>query len=391
MNLTALRNVARIIAPISPTGWAAIALCVCSLALFPWLGWQELVACGLTALTMLVIGIALAMGNTRFDASMMLSDRHLAIGDTLSATVTLTNASSRPTAKAQANLRLGTNARAFAIPRLQPGQQHQTTLFWKATHRTVLDVGPLLARKADPLGLVCRNAALSDAITVFVHPEMLMLDALTIGTIRDLEGVADKRIVDDDLEFHELREYAPGDDIRHIHWLSSAKREAPMLRQFEVTNRTDVVISLDTYAQGYTTAEEFELAVSIFASIGASCISAAQPLIAYAGALRLNTCATVDFLDATSGIAMSQRSNTATHIMTMSQHGDAVSVMLVVIGSVETNEAITAMACALPKQAYRIMVRVCRGAACAVSHCEGYMVATVGALDDLPRVMGAIP
>ncbi|NMM93777.1 DUF58 domain-containing protein [Bifidobacterium oedipodis] len=380
-----------LIAPLSPVGWATIALCVCSFAFFPWLGWQEILACGLTALLMLLTGVALAMGNTKFDASMALSDHHLAIGDTLSITVTFTNAGKRSTTKAQANLCLGTDTTTFVIPRMQSVQQHQTTVFWNAKHRTVLAVGPLLACKADPLGLIRRNTTLVKATTVCVHPEILMLDTFDIGTIRDLEGLASKRIVDDDLEFHGLREYAHGDDIRNIHWLSSAKHSTPMLRQFEATNRADIVIGLNTDAQGYATAEEFELAVSIFASIGVSCISASQSLIAYAGALRLNTCATVDFLDATSGIAMSQESSISTYIATMTQHGNDVSAMLTVIGSGETDEAVTTMACALPRQVYRIVVRMRRNASCAISHCEGYMVATVGALGDLPRVMGAIP
>ena len=46
---------------------------------------------------------------------------------------------------------------------------------------------------------------------------------LHAGIPRDLEGNPTGDIVDDDLDFYGLREYEPGDDVRNVHWLSSAK------------------------------------------------------------------------------------------------------------------------------------------------------------------------
>lgn len=57
------------------------------------------------------------------------------------------------------------------------------------------------------------------------------------------------------MEFHQLREYQPGDDVRHIDWYSAAKTEKLMVRQFvQEQDRTifllvDVSASMD-YASG---------------------------------------------------------------------------------------------------------------------------------------------
>ena len=40
------------------------------------------------------------------------------------------------------------------------------------------------------------------------------------GFIRDLEGSASRTVVDADISFHAIREYAPGDSPRQIHWKS---------------------------------------------------------------------------------------------------------------------------------------------------------------------------
>ena len=42
-----------------------------------------------------------------------------------------------------------------------------------------------------------------------------------------------------------LRDYAPGDDLRHVHWRSTARRGHLMMRQNETRRRTPVLVMLD--------------------------------------------------------------------------------------------------------------------------------------------------
>src|SRR5699024_7558402 len=72
-----------------------------------------------------------------------------------------------------------------------------------------------------------------------------------------------------DIAFHALRDYAPGDDRRHVHWRTTARTGKLMVRQFEETRRSHVVVALDNLAEHYASDDEIELAVSAAASIAA--------------------------------------------------------------------------------------------------------------------------
>ena len=70
-----------------------------------------------------------------------------------------------------------------------------------------------------------------------------------------------------DLAFHALREYVPGDDLRHVHWRSSAKAGELLVRQYHETRRGHVTVLVDARPASYPRPRDFELAVSVAASI----------------------------------------------------------------------------------------------------------------------------
>ncbi|WNY34530.1 DUF58 domain-containing protein [Curtobacterium flaccumfaciens] len=90
--------------------------------------------------------------------------------------------------------------------------------------------------------------------------------------MRDLEGQATTDLSPSDIAFHAIREYMPGDDPRTIHWKSTAKSGALMVRQFEDTRRSHLVVALGIARGEFADDEEFELAVSAAASLGARAI-----------------------------------------------------------------------------------------------------------------------
>src|SRR5256885_10750185 len=46
--------------------------------------------------------------------------------------------------------------------------------------------------------------------------------------------------------FESLREWVPGDDLRHIDWKATAKRRKVITRQYEAERRQQVLLVLDT-------------------------------------------------------------------------------------------------------------------------------------------------
>ena len=130
----------------------------------------------------------------------------------------------------------------------------ETTLEERGTY----EVGPPLVRQRGPLGLVERRVETAVTTTLAVYPRRHTL-------ARD--GVV-SRFFTDELEterqeFDRLREYTPGDPLRHIHWKSSAKHDEFLVMEFAPTRRTETVTIAASSTPGY--ADEMARASATFA------------------------------------------------------------------------------------------------------------------------------
>ena len=288
---------------VSPLGWAVTGLAIASLIAFTILSWHELLTMAIVFACMMVAAIMLSLGNTSFTATIDLSSRRVTVSDTVKVDVCVDNPGRTPTTSARGDLPIGDSHERFSIPMLAAGQSRQTTVEFTAVSRAVLPVGPLSIRKGDPFGLVRHEKKLVDQINVFIHPKTVMLNTLNAGIPRDLEGQPSGEIVDDDLDFYGLREYEPGDDVRNVHWLSSAKTGALMIRQYEATRRTDTALTISVNPDDYVSSDEFELAVSVHASIGVQCLLQNRPVTSHAGTERIMPRNSTEFLDGCSAIS----------------------------------------------------------------------------------------
>ncbi len=288
---------------VSPLGWAVTGLAIASLIAFTILSWHELLTMAIVFACMMVAAIMLSLGNTSFTATIDVSSRRVTVSDTVKVDVCVDNPGRTPTTSARGDLPIGDSHERFSIPMLAAGQSRQTTVEFTAVSRAVLPVGPLSIRKGDPFGLVRHEKKLVDQINVFIHPKTVMLNTLNAGIPRDLEGQTSGEIVDDDLDFYGLREYEPGDDVRNVHWLSSAKTGALMIRQYEATRRTDTALTISVNPDDYVSSDEFELAVSVHASIGVQCLLQNRPVTSHAGTEHIMPRNSTEFLDGCSAIS----------------------------------------------------------------------------------------
>jgi hypothetical protein len=78
-------------------------------------------------------------------------------------------------------------------------------------------------------------------------------------------GVSLALAIGDSTEFVALREYRPGDPLRHIHWKSWARRGKPIVKEFQDEFFTRHALILDTFAERDDNAA-FEEAVAVSAS-----------------------------------------------------------------------------------------------------------------------------
>lgn len=155
------------------------------------------------------------------------------------------------------------------IPALRPRRRVAVSYEIPTERRGALVVGPLAIVRRDPLGLWRAQRPVGDAVTLLVQPRVHPVDPRRGGRARHLEGPVSDTASSGVLTFHSLREYTPGDDVRRIHWKSSARTGTLMVREHVDTSQPSTVVVLDTRASRYTD-EAFEEAVDVAASIVAA-------------------------------------------------------------------------------------------------------------------------
>lgn len=371
---------------ISPLGWTvAVSGAAAAIAFVP-TGWHELLAYGVVTLAMTAAAVIMSLGNTSFKASIDVSGYRVTVGDTVTVHVTIDNPGRTPTAAARGDLPIGEIHERFSIPMLAPGQSKRTDVQFRTMSRAVLPIGPLRIRKGDPFGLIRHEKRLAERIMLFIHPHTIALDTLDAGLARDLEGQPSGQIVDDDLDFYGLREYVPGDDVRNVHWLSTAKTGTLMIRQYEATKRTDTSLTIAVNPEEYASAQEFELAVSVHASIGVRCLMQDRPLTTHAGTTHSSPRNAMAFLDSCSMIDPDRDDNPNLAEGTLTHSPDA-SFYFLTVGSLREADSIKRLALALPKSASILVLQTCSGATRAIRRFPDFTLATVGELDDLPLIM----
>jgi hypothetical protein len=164
-------------------------------------------------------------------------------------------------------LPMGQRDVSLRLPFLTPYAHHRETVPLPSLPRGAHVVGPVTYEKTDPLGLVSRRFETGGSVELLVSPRVTDLSVFAGGLTHDLDGATSRQLSMSDLAFHALREYVPGDDLRHVHWRSSAKAGELLVRQYHETHRGHVTVLVDDARAAYRRTPDFELAVSVAASI----------------------------------------------------------------------------------------------------------------------------
>lgn len=103
-------------------------------------------------------------------------------------------------------------------------------------------------RYALPLGLLQRQERVELKQDVDVYPDVHAARALEMLRRQGREDarVGSLRVRGGDTEFERLRPYQIGDEIRHVDWRASARRDDVVVRQFQAESNQNVVFAIDT-------------------------------------------------------------------------------------------------------------------------------------------------
>lgn len=121
-----------------------------------------------------------------------------------------------------------------------------------ARRRGVFSVGPPVLEASDYLGLYRFTRKGERAAEVLVYPRAIPIPNLWPRALSGRKPhKASRRVIGPSTEFFSLRDYLPGDDLRHINWKSSAKRDKLTVVQSEQIEANECVIAVDLSAASH--------------------------------------------------------------------------------------------------------------------------------------------
>jgi uncharacterized protein (DUF58 family) len=377
---------------ITTLGWAALAAGSALLLLAVWGGWVEFAVAGVALLAAVAVALLFSIGRSRYRVEIDLRTRRVVVGAPASGRIVVSSTASRPMLASRLELPIGADVGRLAIPALKPGERHEELFVVPTQRRAVISVGPARSVRGDAFGLVRREVRWTDPQVLYVHPRTTSLTGAVAGFFKDLEGQPTDDLSNDDVSFHALRGYVPGDDRRYIHWRTSARSGALMVRQFEETRRSRVGVALSTDASEYADADEFELAVESGASVAVQAAKESRELTLVAGPATVPVGTVRRSLDQLAGIGLDDQpprsaaagAGIGATARRVAEVASDVSIVFLLCGSVPSPAQIRQAGAALPLGVQVVAVRAVPGVVPTVRRLSGITVVTVGSLDKLP-------
>ncbi|NIR29104.1 MAG: DUF58 domain-containing protein [Gammaproteobacteria bacterium] len=162
----------------------------------------------------------------------------------------------------------GADAPLQSVPEIPPGGTVRVQMSLTALRRGYVRLLGMSVQRTDPLGLVNAFAPVGAAASLLALPRRYSLPRLHLPGRPELQssGADHARARGLTEEFVALREYRPGDPLRHLHWPSWARLGQPVVKEFQGEQHHRHAVLLDTRMR-YRVSERFEEAVSVAASL----------------------------------------------------------------------------------------------------------------------------
>lgn len=252
-------------------GWALLGAGLALVALWWLLGDEEL----LLAAAFSVVAVGAAVGYTQIHQPNLTIGRRLGStavhnGDTVQVTLSLRNTGDRTIR----NLAIvdeveDLGVASFEVARIDAHDSITATYRVVCRPRGIYRVGPARASASDPIGLAELPGQDGPIDQLVVYPTVETLDGFPVVRGQDPTMAASRpeHSQRGGEDFYTLREYQRGDDLRRVHWPSSARTDRLMIRQLETPWQSRALVMLDVRSFVYESSEAFETAVSGAASV----------------------------------------------------------------------------------------------------------------------------
>lgn len=201
------------------------------------------------------------------------SPPRLHAGTTSTVTLNLSNDRLLPTPVAQITDEVDGAIRADAhVPPIRRKSSTRASYRVPTETRGWVEIGPMRTRVTDPFGLAASTRTSAPDAALLVLPRVFDIapPPQPGGSIAQQADRAPNRVGASGDEFSSLRSYATGDDLRKVHWPSSARLGELVVRNEHIPEHGHSLVLLDVREQ-VADAETFEQMVSAAASIVLAC------------------------------------------------------------------------------------------------------------------------
>lgn len=254
-------------------GWLVVVGTAALIAGGRTLGLTELFALGVIA-GLLLVGCMLTVSASRLELEIGRSVHpgRVEVGSTarVELTVRNTRASRTPVLQLRDPVS-GTRGADLLVAPLGRGERTTAAYRLPTDRRGLLRLGPLDVVVGDPFGLTKLTTVAAPMSEIIVYPRVDPIDALPYTAGHDpLSGARRPNSLGRSSEdFYALRPYVVGDDLRRVHWPSSARHDELLVRQSELPWQGRTTVLLDVRA-GAHAGTSLEIAVSATASVVAA-------------------------------------------------------------------------------------------------------------------------
>jgi uncharacterized protein (DUF58 family) len=233
-------------------------------------GLVELYLLGSSLVVLVVLAVArVLLTRLRLEVGRQVTPRRVHAGQPARVELTVTNRGDRPTPVLRMHDPVtGTQGATVLLAPVEEGLIVRSAYRLPTERRGLIGIGPLGVLVTDPFGLasIRATAAPMSELTVLPRVDDVMPPPMAGGDepLAGVRQVALATSCGDD--FAALREYVVGDDLRRVHWASSARHGDLLVRQDEIHWQGRTTVVLDTRVHTHR-GESFEIAVSAAASV----------------------------------------------------------------------------------------------------------------------------
>ena len=250
---------------------AGVTTAVCAVLL----GYDALLRVGILAAAVpLLTAIVVSKARYRLRADRSVSPGRIAVGETSTVSLQLANQGRLPMGlmllEDRVPYALGTRPR-FLVDHAGRRWVREVTYPVRSDTRGHYEVGPLSVRVSDPFGMIELVRTFTATTRLVVTPAVHTLPH--VGMTSEWSGTGDRRpraFATGSAEDVTVREYRLGDDLRRVHWRSTARTGELMVRREEQPWQSRATVLLDTRVvahEGSGPGSSLEWAVTAAASI----------------------------------------------------------------------------------------------------------------------------